>query len=365
MQKSNCIKMEGGGNLRAFTLVELLVVIAIIGILIALLLPAVQAAREAARRMSCTNNLKQFGLGLHNYHDAHKSFPVGMQGWNTWGYYYQQHNINWRVSIWPFIEQGSAYSQLLLAPTASVPQPLYNPPCTGNEFLLGMVIPAYVCPSSYWKPIQKSNWSFDVSNIQIPHYTAVGGATPDPNGNAANTQTVTYGVVANNGAFTFNEARGIQQLVDGTSNTAVLVEQSGIVGAGLPTISAYGGGWGGFSSPATFSLAKQYNGDRTGGEPDPVFRRVFYGSGVTYVHYGINDPSRMNLEPSQDPGMETGVDHKSLVSYNLNTLISSQHTNGANIAIGDGSVTFQSSTMNVQTLRILCSMNSGLASSIP
>ena len=99
-------------RLRGFTLVELLVVIAIIGILIALLLPAVQAAREAARRSQCSNNLKQFGLALHNYHDTHKAFPAGAGpgtmhhdgtgpfSWEAWG------GI---AGMLPFMEQSALY----------------------------------------------------------------------------------------------------------------------------------------------------------------------------------------------------------------------------------------------------------------
>ena len=94
---------------KGFTLVELLVVIAIIGILVALLLPAVQAAREAARRMSCSNNLKQFGLALHNYHDVHKTFPYGTNphidpAWQT-----QCPKGSQLFKLMPFMEQDNIY----------------------------------------------------------------------------------------------------------------------------------------------------------------------------------------------------------------------------------------------------------------
>jgi prepilin-type N-terminal cleavage/methylation domain-containing protein/prepilin-type processing-associated H-X9-DG protein len=91
---------------RGFTLVELLVVIAIIGILVSLLLPAVQAAREAARRTECVNHLKQLGLGLHNYHDTHKAFPPGRWG-NFPNKKYGFHSL-----LLPFIEQMNVYQSI-------------------------------------------------------------------------------------------------------------------------------------------------------------------------------------------------------------------------------------------------------------
>ena len=86
---------------RGFTLVELLVVIAIIGILVALLLPAIQAAREAARRTQCGNNLKQYGVALHNYHDTYKVFPTGTSSWDNYPY------VGWQYRILPFTENAA------------------------------------------------------------------------------------------------------------------------------------------------------------------------------------------------------------------------------------------------------------------
>ena len=139
-------------RLKGFTLVELLVVIAIIGILIALLLPAVQAAREAARRSQCTNNIKQLGLGLQNYHDVNKSFPA-LQ-WQAMsntaggsGVY-----LSGKVGLLPFIEQAPLYNTISTSPFSyggmavltSTPTVVASP-LTANPFTTR--IKAFNCPS--------------------------------------------------------------------------------------------------------------------------------------------------------------------------------------------------------------------------
>ena len=134
MNTARCVRRKG------FTLVELLVVIAIIGILVALLLPAVQAAREAARRMSCQNNLKQLGIALHNYHDTNKKFPAGMQFYgpgNNSADRGKNYRANWIIAILPYFEQQPLYD------TLNVNFPIYL--CCRGHGLLFKHNFAYVC----------------------------------------------------------------------------------------------------------------------------------------------------------------------------------------------------------------------------
>jgi prepilin-type N-terminal cleavage/methylation domain-containing protein len=128
-----------------FTLIELLVVIAIIGVLAALLLPAVQQSREAARRMSCKNNLKQIGLAMQNYQDAHKVFPPGYLSGQIYvdGATDTSPGWGWATCILPFVEGGTLYS------AANLSVPIQDPQ---NATVIQGIVPTFLCPSDIVEP---------------------------------------------------------------------------------------------------------------------------------------------------------------------------------------------------------------------
>ncbi|WP_254509380.1 DUF1559 domain-containing protein [Anatilimnocola floriformis] len=187
---------------RAFTLVELLVVIAIIGVIVALLLPAVQAAREAARRMSCQNNLRQFGIALHNYHDTHGVFPPQRL---------EEPNHGWMSMMLPQIEQGNLHAIYKFNVNW---QHVDNQPAVTTKIKIA------VCPSAPGanrRDTVVTNKFAAVSDYAIPGNVAPALYT----GNGLPAAGDTRGIISGNAGTRMAE------VTDGLSNTILLLEDAG------------------------------------------------------------------------------------------------------------------------------------------
>jgi prepilin-type N-terminal cleavage/methylation domain-containing protein/prepilin-type processing-associated H-X9-DG protein len=207
----------------AFTLVELLVVLAIIGALVALLLPAVQSAREAARRSTCQNHLRQIGIGLHNYHTAKKEFPVGCLSCNRpKGNTAPLRQLAWSAYLLPYIEEPRAWS--LFDST----QP-YN--SAANHGAGRTIVPIYLCPSTN-APARTGSTTGDVNgngqwdagdDLAWIDYGGMFGHPPYENDE--------NDVPLGNGAFIYEKVVTIAQITDGLSQTILVAEDSGRSGS--------------------------------------------------------------------------------------------------------------------------------------
>ncbi len=279
---------------RGFTLVELLVVIAIIGILIALLLPAVQAAREAARRMQCTNHLKQLALAVHNYHDTNKTFPAGF----TYRYGGGQPNYGWSIALMPYIEQTAYMEQL--NPGVIPLRDRYRSDATDEDKrLLQTIMGTFRCPTDVTNPLNNlcqfgRNDYFDLSTSNYVACCGFGGRPTRTNDSG--------------GMFFGNSWLSMKHCVDGTSNTMMIGERDG--------------------------------GPATGGDS---FKAAVWAGVGRNSSYGNRDTLRTLARMA----FNLNFDYKAAGSpENLGKGCSSLHPGGLNIALCDGSVRFLPETTN-------------------
>lgn len=323
---------------RGFTLVELLVVIAIIGILIALLLPAVQAAREAARRSQCTNNLKQMGIALQNYHDIHKVFPPAKVGSGKqnggWSPNFVVTNVTGFLLLLPQLEQqtlyqkydfnypscltngyGKMFSNGTASSTNTVNQPIVSTP-----------LPVYTCASDNNPAALRMNpnpnlgnvtGDYDYNNAAQSNYLFATGAYTD--GNASWDSYTTS--VNDLGAFGADGAAKLSDVKDGSSNTIAIGESR--QGNGGKSSTNYGPYWAAGSHTCCYGRTPRSN--------TPSLTTINGITTTSDIAYGsINFDHTSTMAGAQQYAWQFG----------------SYHPAGANFVMCDGSTRFFSDAID-------------------
>lgn len=315
---------------RGFTLVELLVVIAIIGVLVALLLPAVQQAREAARRMQCSNQLKQLGLALHNYHDTYGTFPPRKQG--TTGpseSSRRTHNYGRAsafIALLPYFEQGAMYDQIVAGDGSNPP---YGPAAWQSWGPWNTPPAMLLCPSGTNKDKQSTGVNYMFSM----------GDTISNNRDSINTR----------GVFSNREGVGFKDIIDGSSNTIAMSER---------LITSFGLGSKNGNIQIEHGTATGFSGLASNpGQCVASANGKYYNDsgsvkGRTGYRWTDGQAEKLGFTTVLPPNSPSCIDGGNVNGDGQNTIMppTSNHPGGVMGLFCDGSVTFIPNTINTGNL---------------
>ncbi len=349
------------GTHAAFTLVELLVVIAIIGVLVALLLPAIQAAREAARRMSCQNNLKQLGLACLNYESSRKTYPMGSTITNRRSTGATYNGLSWLATVMPYIEQANVSNiiddrieQFKRANNGNDPDIAYDPIF---DDLNDSAIENYQCPSDNPTELYDSLNPRQAASSYVGVAGSAGSRAPDEtpqskeNFGFHGSKSGFQGPVNYDGILFMGSKTKPKDIVDGTSNTLLAGERWyslrgwAVGGYWTAGISSGGGPFGG-QAPPTGPMDGQY-----GFGYKNIDRRYPINASLESVGFFVqhdNAKERVFASPTAPKTMAVN-----------NLLFGSFHSGGANFVKADGSVHFLSDDLDVLIYEAMASKNGG------
>jgi prepilin-type N-terminal cleavage/methylation domain-containing protein/prepilin-type processing-associated H-X9-DG protein len=319
-----------------FTLIELLVVIAIIGILISLLLPAVQKVRESASRTQCTNNLKQIGVALHNYHDVYRRFPPGYIDGNANAASTPDNDVGpgwgWASFLLPFLELKDVYDQINFSQGVGL---------GGNVAVSQLPLALFQCPTDPYQdnfPVFDSRFTSPIATVAHGNYVGCngwlecfwnsGGACNVAGNDGLSGQLGTGG----NGLFYRNSKCKIASVTDGLSNTIFVGERSGDHSPSTWTAAVPGSrcpAW-----MATIPFTTPYTSP-----PGPAYDNADWGEALVLAH-----------------GNATHLPSADFPFFDADTFYSMHSPRGVNFLFGDGSVHFLLSSINPSTYQALCTM---------